>query len=70
MISKMLTQVIDIAGDVRPDLWRRYLTIVLDGLRARRDGATPLPVPALEQDQLEVCMQSWRPPRSVRPPTA
>jgi AcrR family transcriptional regulator len=63
LISKMLTQVIDIAGEVNRELWRRYLAIVLDGLRTRRDGPTPLPVPALEHGQLESCMQGWRPPR-------
>ena len=66
----MLAQVIDIAGDVSPDLWRRYLTIVLDGLRTRRDAPTPLAVPPLEHGQLEVCMQSWRPPRAARAPSA
>jgi AcrR family transcriptional regulator len=70
IIQKMLAQVIDIAGDVSPELWRRYLTIVLDGLRTRRDDPTPLPVPALEHGQLETCMQGWRPPRGARPPTA
>jgi AcrR family transcriptional regulator len=70
IIQKMLAQVIDIAGDVSPDLWRRYLTIVLDGLRTRRDGPTPLPVRALEHGQLESCMQGWRPPRGPRPPAA
>ena len=29
---------VDIPGDLRPDLWRRYLAIVLDGLGTRRDG--------------------------------
>jgi AcrR family transcriptional regulator len=70
MIQKMITQVIDIAGEVSPELWRRYLTIVLDGLRTRRDGPTPLPVPALEHAQLATCMQGWRPPRGARPPTS
>jgi AcrR family transcriptional regulator len=70
MITKMLAQVIDIAGDVSADLWRRYLTIVLDGLRTRRDAPTPLAVPPLEHGQLEVCMQSWRPPRAARAPSA
>jgi AcrR family transcriptional regulator len=69
VIQKMLAQVIDITCDVRPDLWRRYLTIVLDGLRTRRDGPTPLPVPVLELGELATCLQSWRPPR-VRPPAA
>ena len=67
LIQKMLAEVIEIAGDVSPDLWRRYLTIVLDGLRTKRDGPTPLPVPPLEHGQLEVCMQSWRPARGSRP---
>jgi AcrR family transcriptional regulator len=70
IIQKMLAQVIDVAGEVSPELWRRYLTIVLDGLRTRRDGPTALPVPALEHGQLETCMQGWRPPRGARPPTA
>jgi AcrR family transcriptional regulator len=67
LIQKMLAEIIEIAGDVCPGLWRRYLTIVLDGLRTRRDGPTPLPVPALEHGQLELCMQSWRPARGARP---
>jgi AcrR family transcriptional regulator len=70
IIQKMLAQVIDVAGDASRDLWRRYLAIVLDGLRTRRDGPTALPVPALEHGQLESCMQGWRPPRGARPPTA
>jgi AcrR family transcriptional regulator len=68
IIQKMLAQVIDVAGEVSPDLWRRYLTIVLDGLCTRRDGPTPLAVPALEHGQLETCMQDWRPPRGPRAP--
>ena len=68
LIQKMLAEIINIAGDVSPDLWRRYLTIVLDGLRTKRDGPTPLPVPPLEHGQLEVCMQGWRPARGSRPP--
>jgi hypothetical protein len=67
LIQKMLGEIIEIAGDVSPDLWRRYLAIVLDGLRTRRDDPTPLPVPALAHGQLELCMQSWRPARGARP---
>jgi AcrR family transcriptional regulator len=61
ILQKMLAAVIDIAGGVSPDLWRRYLGIVLDGLRTRRDGPTPLPVQALGPGQLDDCMQTWRP---------
>ncbi|MFC9224038.1 TetR/AcrR family transcriptional regulator [Streptomyces hygroscopicus] len=34
-------------SDPTPDLWRRYLTIVIDGLRP--EGASPLPGPAPER---------------------
>jgi AcrR family transcriptional regulator len=66
LLQKMLAETIEIAGDVSPDLWRRYLTIVLDGLRTRRDGPTPLPVPSLEPGQLELCRMSWRGARGFR----
>ena len=34
-------RVLEAARPVAPDLWRRYLGLLLDGLRA--EGATPLP---------------------------
>ncbi|MFD6108118.1 TetR/AcrR family transcriptional regulator, partial [Nocardia salmonicida] len=40
---------------VAPDLWRRNLALIFDGLRAK--AAHPLPVPALTEDQL---MQAMR----------
>jgi AcrR family transcriptional regulator len=48
------------AGEVAPDLWRRMLPILLDGLRARRDDVTPLPVPALSVAQFERTMSCAR----------
>jgi AcrR family transcriptional regulator len=41
---------IEAAGDVAPDSWRRYLGLVLDGLRA--SGASPLQAPPLTEAQL------------------
>src|SRR5436189_117562 len=35
---------------------------VLDGLRTRREGPSPLPVDALDLDELGDAMRSWRPP--------
>jgi AcrR family transcriptional regulator len=55
VIQLMLTAVIEYAGDVAPDLWRRYLAIVLDGLRAEAQR-TPLAPQALSDDQLDVVM--------------
>jgi len=56
MIQFMLVAGGAFGDDVRPDLWRRHLTIFLDGLRLRRDGPTPLPAEPLTIDELEtVC---------------
>jgi AcrR family transcriptional regulator len=41
----------ELTSSVAPELWRRYLGFVLDGLRA--EAATRLPVPALTRAQLE-----------------
>jgi AcrR family transcriptional regulator len=41
MIQLMVAAVTDHTG--RPDLWRRYLRLLLDGLRARPGASTPLP---------------------------
>jgi AcrR family transcriptional regulator len=43
-------RVIELAGSVAPDLWRRQLGFLLDGLRA--EAAHPLPAPALRESQL------------------
>jgi AcrR family transcriptional regulator len=46
-----------------PDVWRRHLTIILDGMRARPDGPagnTPLEQPALDDEQIDACMVDWK----------
>jgi len=45
----MLAQVIEVAGDAAPEVWRRHLTMFIDGMRAT--GATPLPVPGITPEQ-------------------
>lgn len=42
--------------DAHPDLYRRYLHLMLDGLRSRPNGPTPLPVAALTSDQTHAVM--------------
>jgi hypothetical protein len=42
----MLASVTEYAAPVSPDLWRRYLAMLIDGLRPSRDGISALPVPA------------------------
>ncbi len=53
ILQLMVTAVIDYAQDAAPDVWRRYLAILLDGLRAER---TPLAPASLSDDQLDGVM--------------
>src|SRR3954451_17166818 len=62
LISLMLSNVVDFACDADPRLWRRYLALVLDGLRAGA-ASGPLPEPALDAAQLDAAMARWRPRR-------
>ena len=59
-LNFMLATLVDLGREVEPDLWRRYLTIVLDGLRPAREGTTPLPAGALTIPQFAEAMQTWR----------
>ena len=59
LIQFMLAALVDYTHDVEPEAWRRMLVLVLDGLRARRDGATPLPQAPLDEAQLDRAMAAW-----------
>jgi AcrR family transcriptional regulator len=60
-IEFMLTAVAEYAGPVKPDMWLRYLTLILDGLRPSRADVTPLPVEALTPDQMVSVMRALPP---------
>ena len=63
VLFMMLTTVLDSARDVEPDLWRRYLEILLQGLRAHPEAPQPLPAPALCQPQVAPVMACFKLPR-------
>ncbi len=48
------------AGNVDPELWRRYVAILLEGMRYH-DGQSPIPVKALDSEALDTAMKSWEP---------
>jgi AcrR family transcriptional regulator len=48
------------AGHIEPDLWRRYVALLLDGMRDR-DGQQRIPVDALKDEQMDEAMRGWRP---------
>ncbi|MFC9787473.1 TetR/AcrR family transcriptional regulator [Rhodococcus sp. NPDC127528] len=52
-VSRMVESVIDFARPVAPEAWRRYLGLVLDGMRAEGAERTPLTAPSLTDEQVE-----------------
>ena len=58
LIAYMLSSVAEYAATTQPDIWRRYLAMIIDGLRPAREGVTELPVPPLSADDLVAAMGS------------
>jgi AcrR family transcriptional regulator len=56
IVVLMLCTVADITADAVPDLWRRYMSMLLDGLRA----GSELPVPAVDEDVLRKAMTTHK----------
>jgi AcrR family transcriptional regulator len=58
IINFMLTTVVELSRDVEPELYKRYLAIVLDGLRVK--DADPLPVAALSVPAFQSALENWQ----------
>ena len=58
MIVFMLSSVAEYASVSRPDLWRRYLALLIDGLRPARDTVSELPTPPPTAEDIEAAMCS------------
>jgi AcrR family transcriptional regulator len=48
------------AGHVEPELWRRYVALLLDGM-CRQPGQRRLAIGALQEDQMDEAMRGWQP---------
>ena len=59
MLFKMIASVVEYSHEVAPDLWQRYLTMLLDGLRTDSGSRPELPVPPLDSEALDCAMQAW-----------
>jgi AcrR family transcriptional regulator len=46
MIAFMLASIAEYTASVSPEVWRRYLAMLIDGLRPARAGVSELPAPA------------------------
>jgi len=63
ILQLMLGTVIDCGRDLEPDLWRRFLAIVLQGLRANPGRPEPLAQPAPPPERIQAVLAAWTPPR-------
>jgi AcrR family transcriptional regulator len=63
MMFLMLTAVLDAAREVEPELWRRYLEIFIQGLRAEPGTPEALATPALDGDRVPSVMGAFKLPR-------
>jgi AcrR family transcriptional regulator len=62
ILSVSLGTTDDFAGHLEPEIWRRYLGIVLDGLRTSREAPSRLDVEPMADEDLDRAMRTWRPP--------
>jgi AcrR family transcriptional regulator len=60
MIAFMLASIAEYAASAAPQVWRRYLAMLIDGLRPSRDGVSPLPAAAPTALELSVLMTAHR----------
>lgn len=61
VVVMMVGAVIDAARNVEPDLWRRYLTIALQGLRSGSAPLEPLTVPTVPPERMEeLTVGAWK----------
>lgn len=61
LMQLMLGAIADVTGEVAPEYWERFLTLLLDGMCTSRDEPTPLPSPPLDAARYAVAMTSGRP---------
>lgn len=59
-IQLALSAIMDSTRRIAPDLYRRYLTLILDGIRTDRSNFTALPVEALSATQTHRAMTGRR----------
>jgi hypothetical protein len=57
MLELMLAGAIEFTQDAKPEIWRRMLGIVIDGLRAGPQAPEPLEVKPMESKELDQAME-------------
>ena len=57
-INFMLSLAAEYAAGVRPEIWRRYLALILDGMRPCRAETIPLPEDAFTPEEMMTAMRA------------
>lgn len=60
LLQFMLSALVDYTRDVDPLAWRRFLGIVLDGLRTERDEPSALAPGPLDDKAFEAVLKTWK----------
>jgi AcrR family transcriptional regulator len=60
ILNLLAGTVTEYAGHIEPELWRRYVALLLDGMRYRK-GQRCIEVSALRDEQMDRAMQGWQP---------
>ncbi len=66
MMQLMLGALADVTGEVDPEFWKRFLGILLDGMRTSRQAPTPLPGEPLDAERYAAAMSQARPATRLR----
>jgi AcrR family transcriptional regulator len=66
LMQLMLGALADVTSDLEPEFWRRFLVILLDGMRKSRRTPTPLPSEALDADRYAAAMATGKPATRAR----
>jgi AcrR family transcriptional regulator len=61
LLQLMLGSLSECTRNAHPEVWRRFLGIITDGLRTSRAQPNALPCNALTPEQTQTTMRSWRP---------
>jgi AcrR family transcriptional regulator len=59
LLQHAIGEAAEYTHEVAPEAWRRILCIALDGLRPDRRRPSPMPVPPLDDEQVDCTMREW-----------
>jgi AcrR family transcriptional regulator len=59
LLQHAIGEAADYTHEAAPDVWRRILCIAMDGLRPDRRRPSPMPVPPLDEEQVDCSMREW-----------